>query len=165
LQELCRQRGIPFTVQRRATYEALLSRADHPTADQVYEEVQATLPDVSRMTVYRVLDLLVDMGLVKKVSHPGCAVRFDPDERQHHHLVCLECNKILDFQEGVLDDLKVPRAARRLGFEVSGYYVQFRGLCADCRQKEGSPGRRAARTRGRASRTRHPGARIKRREP
>jgi Fur family peroxide stress response transcriptional regulator len=146
-QELCRQRGIPFTVQRRATYEALLARADHPTADQVFEDVKATLPDVSRMTVYRVLDLLVRIGLVKKACHPGLAVRFDPNERRHHHLVCLECNKMLDFEEAALDDLKVPRAARQVRFEVSGYSVQFTGVCLDCLRKESSPGRRGDRPR------------------
>ena len=132
--ELCRQEGIPFTVQRRATYEVLLARSDHPTAEQVHEEVRAALPDVSRMTVYRVLDLLVRLGLVKKVSHPGTSGRFDANLRQHHHLVCLACNKLIDFEDGALDHLKSPRAARRLGFEIRGYFVQFRGVCADCRR-------------------------------
>lgn len=137
-EQRCRRRGIPFTVQRRTTYEVLLARSDHPSADQVYEEVQAALPDVSRMTVYRVLELLVDFGLAKKVCHPGTAVRFDPNLRPHHHLVCLQCNKLIDFEESALDSLKSPPVARRLGFKVSDHSVQFRGVCAECRRQKAS---------------------------
>lgn len=136
--DLCRQEGIPFTAQRRTTYEVLLAHDDHPTADQVFDEVRAALPDVSRMTVYRVLDLLVSIGLAKKVCHPGTAVRFDPNLRRHHHLVCLRCNKLIDFQENSLNSLEVPRAALRHGFGVNDYSVQFRGICAECRGKETS---------------------------
>jgi Fur family peroxide stress response transcriptional regulator len=136
----CRSSGIPFTVQRRTTYQVLLDRTDHPTADQIYVEVRQELPDVSRMTVYRVLDLLVDLGLVRKVCHPGNAVRFDANLTKHHHLVCLRCDKLIDFEETAFDDLKPPRAARRLGFRVDGYFVQFRGLCAACREEEAGSG-------------------------
>lgn len=127
---------MPFTVQRRRTYEVLLARTDHPTADQVFEDVRGEMPDVSRMTVYRVLDLLVRCGLVKKVSHPGTAARFDPNLKPHHHLVCLRCGKLIDFEERNLDGLEVPRAAQRLGFEVNDHFVQFRGICAECREQE-----------------------------
>ncbi len=131
--ERCRQRGVPFTIQRRVTYEALLGRTDHPTADQVHEDVRDVLPGVSRMTVYRVLELLVDVGLVKRVCHPGVAVRFDPNARPHHHLICLRCSTLIDFEERGLDALRSPRAARRMDFEVRDHTVQFRGICARCR--------------------------------
>jgi len=128
----CRQRGLPFTAQRRAAYEALLARDDHPTAEQVFEAVRATLPDVSRMTVYRTLELLVDLGLVHKVCHPGKVARYDCNLHPHHHLVCVRCNRLVDFEEAAFEGLPSPRAARRLGFEVDDYTVQFRGVCADC---------------------------------
>ena len=136
----CREEGIPFTVQRRRTYEALLARDDHPTADRVHEDVGALLPGVSRMTVYRVLELLVRFGLVKKVCHPGASARYDPNRLPHHHLVCLRCNRLIDFEEGAFDGLRAPAAARRHGFEVKDHFVQFRGVCADCAGKEPPPG-------------------------
>ena len=52
-EQLCRDRGVPLTRQRRATYEALCTRSDHPTADQVYEAVRGRFAGISRMTVYR----------------------------------------------------------------------------------------------------------------
>ena len=61
-----RESGLPVTLQRRAVFEAILERVDHPTADQVYEAVQARLPQISRMTVYRILATLVWLGLISK---------------------------------------------------------------------------------------------------
>ena len=58
-ERLCRERGLSLTVQRRAVLEAVLDRGDHPTADQVYDEVKERLPGLSRTTVYRVLETLV----------------------------------------------------------------------------------------------------------
>ncbi|MBN1826050.1 MAG: transcriptional repressor [Candidatus Eisenbacteria bacterium] len=139
-QERCRREGIPFTVQRQKTYESLLLRNDHPTADRVYEDVRVSLPGMSRMTVYRVLELLVRFGLVKKVCHPGSAARYDPNRQPHHHLVCLRCDKLIDFEESAFDELKAPPEARRLGFEVNDHLVQFRGVCAECARKGASPG-------------------------
>ena len=58
---LCRSKRLPLTVQRRAIFEAVLERDDHPAADQVFEVVKERIPGVSRTTVYRVLDTLVDL--------------------------------------------------------------------------------------------------------
>ena len=59
-EETCRRKGLPLTVQRRVILEAVLQRDDHPTADQIYEAVQERIPQLSRTTVYRVLDALLD---------------------------------------------------------------------------------------------------------
>ena len=128
----CRERGIPFTLQRRITYEAILNRMDHPTADQVYIDVRSGYPDISRMTVYRVLDLLAELGFITKVCHPGSAVRFDSNPKRHHHLVCHTCNQIIDFEDEILDALDQPSFAERLGFEIQDYSVQYQGYCSRC---------------------------------
>ena len=130
--DVCRERGIPFTVQRRITYESILKRLDHPTADQVFNAVHSGYPDISRMTVYRVLDLLVELGFIKRVCHPGNAVRFDPNPRRHHHLVCHSCNEIIDFEDEILDALDSPSYAEKSGFEIRDYSVQFHGYCSRC---------------------------------
>lgn len=95
------------------------------------------MPNVSRMTVYRVLDLLVDLGIIAKVGHPGSAVRFDPNTERHHHLVCLRCNELFDLEAPDLDDLEFPDT-RRLGFRVADYSILFTGVCAACSGKSSS---------------------------
>jgi Fur family peroxide stress response transcriptional regulator len=121
---------VPVTVQRRAILEELARRDDHPTADDMYAAVQERIPGVSRTTVYRVLDTLVDVGAARRVAHPGAAVRYDAKVHRHHHLVCSHCGKVRDLEDASLDALK-PRT--RVGFEVYDYSVHFTGLCAGCR--------------------------------
>ena len=74
----CRRRGLAVTIQRRTVFGELAGRKDHPTADQVYDAVRGRLPGLSRTTVYRVLETLVDAGLARKVHHAGGVARFDP---------------------------------------------------------------------------------------
>ena len=111
----CRQRGIPVTVQRRRILEAILVRTDHPTPDQVYASVKKVLPDVSRTTVYRVLEAFVRVGVARKVCHRGAAARY----------------------EIVLDRLPLP-GSKADGFEATDYSIQFRGICANCAKAAGA---------------------------
>jgi len=146
-----RENGLPVTMQRRAVFEAVLEREDHPSADQVFETVRAQLPEISRMTVYRILGNLVWLGLLTKTCHPGAVARFDPKIHQHHHLVCLDCGGIVDLEEERLNKVAWPDV-RRFGFEIKDYHIHFRGRCGACRQKLAkSGGNRKA-----ASRIRHP---------
>lgn len=134
LERECRQRQLPLTAQRRTVLEVLLQRSDHPTADAVYEVAVERIPGISRRTVYRVLDTLVEWGIIRRVHHPGAAVRFDARTDRHHHLVCLHCHKILDFENADLDQLPLPRGKLH-GFTVSDYSVQLMGVCPDCRAR------------------------------
>lgn len=135
LEAICRARRLPLTNQRRTVLEVLLERTDHPTADQVYEAVQARIPQTSRRTVYRVLDTLVDIGLVRRVHHPGATARFDAKISRHHHLVCVRCNRIVDFDSPTLDNVALPKGKPQ-GFEISDFSVQFMGTCPDCRKEK-----------------------------
>jgi Fur family peroxide stress response transcriptional regulator len=131
---LCRERGLPLTMQRRAVLEVMLGRKDHPTADQICDDLRRRLPTISRMTVYRILNTLVQTGMITKICHPGSAVRFDPKIHQHHHLVCLRCESIVDIESPRLNEVPWPNV-RDLGFEISDYHIHFRGACAKCRRR------------------------------
>jgi Fur family transcriptional regulator, peroxide stress response regulator len=135
LHSICREKGIPLTAQRRTVLEVLLQRSDHPTADQVYEAVQEQIPQISRRTIYRVLDTLVEFELIRRVHHPGAAARFDGMVGRHHHLVCVQCNKIVDLESPALDSITLPKGKPH-GFDVSDFTVQLIGMCSEC-QKEG----------------------------
>ncbi len=142
LEAACRRHGVPLTVQRRVVLEALSRRTDHPTADQLLVDVRTRLPGVSRTTVYRVLETLVRLGLAVKTCTPGSAVRFDPRTERHHHLVCLQCDRVIDLHAPSLDALRLP-PLRTSGFEISDYSVHFRGTCPQCRGRERAGARRS----------------------
>ncbi len=134
-EQRCRERGIPVTWQRRAVYEALCARDDHPTADDLYDELAPQLPGLSRATVYRVLERLVGLGLASRVAHPGAASRFDSETGSHHHLLCSQCGRLIDLEAAL--PIPMPSALPE-AFEIQDASVYFRGTCAACR-KERSP--------------------------
>src|ERR1035438_8315700 len=134
-EQLCRQHGIPLTVQRRIILESIAVREDHPTADQVFEGVSNKLPGLSRTTVYRVLETLVNMGVVHKAQHLGSAARYDPNTERHHHLTCLSCHKVVDMEDEILDQIRILKSASK-EFEITDYSVHFKGYCADCVSKK-----------------------------
>jgi Fur family peroxide stress response transcriptional regulator len=129
-----RESGLPVTTQRRAVFEAILDRTDHPTAEQLYRAVRGQLPQISRMTIHRILGTFVSLGLVAKTCHPGSAARFDPKLRRHHHLVCLDCGRIIDVEDPRLNHIPWPKVNPR-AFQIENYNVHFRGRCARCSQK------------------------------
>jgi len=127
----CRRRGLALTVQRHAVFEELAVRRDHPTADQVYEAVRDRLPGLSRTTVYRVLETLVEAGLARKVQHVDAVVRFDPVTERHHHLVCERCGRLVDLDDAQVQRVALPSVGKT-GFRIKDYSISFVGLCATC---------------------------------
>jgi Fur family peroxide stress response transcriptional regulator len=129
----CQALGLPLTIQRRAILEVLLARDDHPTADAVAAALAERIAGISRATVYRTLETLVENGLLVRVSHHGAATRYDIRTDRHHHMVCDQCGAMTDFDEPRLDALRLPDLARA-GFAVRDYSVEVRGLCRKCRR-------------------------------
>jgi len=132
LESVCRKNGLALTVQRRAVCEALSSRKDHPTADQVYEDIKIRLKGVSRTTVYRVLDTLVSIGVAKRISNPDSTARYDGNMQRHHHLTCTKCGTVYDLHDPALNNLQAS-LDMGTGFEIMDYSITFTGLCAQCR--------------------------------
>jgi Fur family peroxide stress response transcriptional regulator len=130
----CRRRGLAVTIQRRAVFAELSRRRDHPSADQVYEALHRRLPGLSRTTVYRVLETLVEAGFARKVQHADAIARFDPVVERHHHLVCEGCGALVDLDDAAVPALSLPDT-RRSGFRIRDYSVSFTGLCPRCRSR------------------------------
>jgi len=126
-----RSRGLPLTVQRRRLLERFLGAKDHPTAEMIYRDVAPLIPGLSHATVYRTLETLVDLGLARRLPHPGGDVRYDPRLERHHHLLCEACGAVRDYASSRLDALPFPDVSA--AFETLDYTVLFRGRCAACR--------------------------------
>jgi Fur family peroxide stress response transcriptional regulator len=89
---------------------------------------------VSRTTVYRVLETLVQLGVSRKTNHFEATARFDANTDHHHHLICSSCNKITDLEDRSLDQFRLPEI-RRTGFKVTDYSVYFEGFCPECQKR------------------------------
>ena len=145
LEDACRRAGMPLTVQRRMIFAALLERDDHPTVDQIFAQVKDRIPGISRTTVYRALETLANMGLVRRTHHFAASARFDGNMEQHHHLVCTQCGKIIDFQDSSVI-LAMPPETRRNGFTLLDYSVYFEGVCSECKRSLHAAKSRKAKT-------------------
>ena len=132
----CRQPSAE-AIQSRVILEAVLDREDHPTADQLFEDVRGRIPGVSRTTVYRVLETLVQLGVVRRANHSEAMARFDGNTEHHHHLVCLDCHCVTDLDDLKLGQIKLPDTQH--GVEIADYSITSR-VIVECRRKEdGSP--------------------------
>jgi Fur family transcriptional regulator, stress-responsive regulator len=124
-----RDRGWRLTAQRRVIAEVMAGEHVHLAADEVYERARAALPEVSLATVYNTLNELVAMGELLEITHLDGRKRYDPNvEERHHHLVCMDCGRMLDVRA---DDPRLPIDEQH-GFEVLGVDVTFRARCPDC---------------------------------
>jgi len=127
----CKDKGLNVTFQRMAIYKRLLNRLDHPTAEDLYQEVIKEYPMISRATVYKNLETLFEHNLIAKVTHLHDAARYDGKQEHHHHLVCVRCKAIFDIQSERLDNLQLPNEIDPT-FKVYDYRIQFDGLCQKC---------------------------------
>jgi Fur family peroxide stress response transcriptional regulator len=124
--------GLPLTSQRRTLLHVLAGRPDHPTVDQIYAELTLTLPEVSRTTVYRSLEVLTKLNLLKRVEHPGASVRFDPNTEPHHHFLCTACGALSDLPASALSGTgELDCKELSLG-QVEEVSVLVRGRCHGC---------------------------------
>ncbi len=122
--------GKKVTPQRRLIFQALINKANHPKAEDVYEEVKAIFPDISLATVYKALRNLVEMGELLEIRYQWEQSRFDPVVTPHSHLICTGCRSI----ENVSQPLLIPEPANteKGGFNIQKSEIIYWGLCVEC---------------------------------
>lgn len=128
---------LKYSRQRESIKEYLAHTTEHPTADMVYMHIKQIFPNISLGTVYRNLNLLVEQGEIRKISHGTGIDRFDADTHKHYHFSCKECSNIIDI-ELTHDDLDHINALAQQGFEgeIHGHSTFFYGLCPECKKKQ-----------------------------
>jgi Fur family peroxide stress response transcriptional regulator len=141
-----RKRGCRLTPQRRAVIKILIGSQDHPTVEQIYEQVRQDFPMTSLATVYKTVALLKEMGEVREIGFGEGGNRYDGyDPSPHPHLICVECSRIVDLDLPALDELPQSVAelsqsvaelsqsvAREMGYRIIGHRFDFFGVCPQC---------------------------------
>lgn len=130
--------GYRITTARRVILEALVACEGHLTADDLAAQVQANEPGIGRMTVYRTLELLSELNMVRPIYQgTGAAHYVLLHDGHHHHLVCSSCNRVIEFQECALAEVERV-IGERFGFLVEAHLVEFYGRCQTCREAAAS---------------------------
>lgn len=135
---ILREHGYKMTPQRHAVLKVLASSHDHLTPEAIYDRVVVENPEIGRVTVYRTLDLLNRLKLVCRVhANGGRSYMMRRPVEHHHHLICSNCGRVFDFVGCGLENLE-KRLARESKFDIAGHFLEFYGLCSDCRAGEDS---------------------------
>jgi Fur family peroxide stress response transcriptional regulator len=127
-----RKSGHRATPQRILIYEGLWKAGSHPSVLDIHKYANNIDPSISLATVYKSLQLLSDIGLVREMGYRDGSTRYDPDVKFHINLVCNKCGRIEDYDCVSLDEI-VPNLDKNTGFQVLSHNFEVRGLCSSCR--------------------------------
>ncbi|WP_347562509.1 Fur family transcriptional regulator [Clostridium sp. BSD2780061688st1 H5] len=142
---MLKEKGLKVTNQRLLVLQVLAEHGDeHMTAEDIFELVKEDYPEIGLATIYRTVQLLLDMQLVDRIMLDDGCVRYEIgdflDEQEghrhhHHHLICTECGSVSAFRDDLLEDLEA-YIEKKTGFQVTDHELKFYGVCRKCREKE-----------------------------
>ena len=131
LRRTLHERGLRMTPQRQLVLDAVRVLG-HATPEQICTEVQSAAPAVNITTVYRTLDLLERIGVVRHTHLGHGAPTYSEQQHQHVHLVCHACGTVTEIPTQLMSGLAERLRAER-GFELDVAHVALSGMCRDCR--------------------------------
>lgn len=130
IKNVMKSKGLRITPQRFAVYANLLSRCDHPTVEQILNDINQRLPISSKASVYTALNVLRECGLVKEVLLEEGVTRFDANVQPHHHFICEKCRAISDLEKSTFQNILPTLVNSKL--RINTYEVIVKGICENC---------------------------------
>ena len=129
IQEKLKEKGLKVTPQRIAIYNAVANLENHPTVENIVDLIKTDYPNISVGTVYKVLNVLVDIGLLKKVKSEKDVMRYDAILEHHHHLYCVDTDRIEDYEDEQLNVLVKEHFNQKKikNFEIIKFKLQITG--------------------------------------
>jgi len=138
--------GYRLTVPRQIILDVLSKTSKHLSAEDIYHAVHREYPAIGLTTVYRTLELLIQMGLVFKFDFGDRRARYELSEGpksigHHHHLVCTDCGRIVDYTDFIDEEIDLLKKtekglAKKYNFTITNHLIQFYGLCDKCKNKK-----------------------------
>jgi Fur family ferric uptake transcriptional regulator len=126
-----KERQLSLTRQRAEVLRVFLETGRHLSAEELAGALKARGEGIGLTTVYRTLKLMVECGLAEERHFSSDVTLYEPELGHHEHLICLECRRIVEFEDEALEAMK--RAiAQRHGFAMRHHSLQIFGVCADC---------------------------------
>ena len=135
LNEFIRRKGLRRTGQRDTIVKAAFSKDEHFTADELFDRARTLDSETSRATVYRTLSLLVEADLLREIDLGENQTTYDPnflDKPSHNHLLCIDCGRVVEFEDSHLDLLN-DCVTRRLGFKPVRQSIKIEANCEQLR--------------------------------
>ena len=140
-------KGMRRTIQRDAIIRAAFNTTEHYTAEDLLIMARKIERSVSRATVYRTLPLLVECGVLKELDFGKDYKFYDPnyiDHPGHNHLICVDCNRVVEFEDRNIDTLE-DCITKRLGFSPTAKVLRIEATCDELKRKGTCANRRRKR--------------------
>jgi Fur family peroxide stress response transcriptional regulator len=117
-----------------AIVDVVMSSQNHPTAEEIHQQIMVDFPMTSLATVYKTLNVLKELGEVVELRVDGCG-HYETAAAPHAHLVCVRCHTIVDLPAEALSHLS-EKALAETRFQPLRYNVEIYGLCSECQKKD-----------------------------
>lgn len=138
--DMLRKKGLKVTNQRLLVLEIMAERpGEHLTAEDIFELAKCKCPDIGLATIYRTVQVLVDLSVIDKISFDDGFARYElgglesESRHHHHHAICSRCGKVFSFEGDLLDTLE-QTIFDTMGFLVTDHEVKLYGYCEDCQE-------------------------------
>lgn len=122
---------MKYSKQRELVLQTLQQNVVHPTADYIYAVLHKEYPSISLATVYRNLNQLAEMNVIRKIVGLDASTRYDHNTHKHYHFICSKCNKVYDVNYEIAPDL-VANIANQTGLGVESCEITLKGICPEC---------------------------------
>lgn len=134
--------GYRMTAGREAILDVLSQADEHLSAEDIYMKIHPVNPAIGLTSVYRTLDILVNIGMVHKFDFGHRRARYELAEdpkgkRHHHHLVCTGCGRVIDYTDFIDEEVALLKKteeglSKKYNFRIDNHLIQFYGLCDAC---------------------------------
>lgn len=124
-----------YSKQREIILEKIKSVKIHPTAEEIYNMVIKEEPKISRSTVYRNINILVENNEIEKINMPNGPDRYDYLHKLHHHAICEVCSKVFDFYYEFEKEKIAQSVKQQTGVETNVDCITLNGICENCKSK------------------------------
>ncbi|EUC00456.1 Fur family transcriptional regulator [Neorhizobium sp. CSC1952] len=131
LEELCAEKGMRMTDQRRVIARILQDSDDHPDVEELYRRSSKVDPRISISTVYRTVKLFEDEGIIERHDFRDGRSRYETVPEEHHdHMIDLNTGNVIEFRSAEIEALQ-ERIAREHGFRLVGHRLELYGIPLD----------------------------------
>lgn len=136
IEQMCVERGMKMTEQRRVIARVLSEATDHPDVEEVYRRATAVDPRISIATVYRTVRLLEEANILARHDFGDGRARYEEVQEDHHdHLIDVKSGKVIEFHSHEIEDIQ-ERIAREYGFKLVGHRLELYGVPLDAEDAE-----------------------------
>ena len=136
IEQLCVEKGLKMTGQRRVIARVLSEATDHPDVEQVYRRAAAIDPRISIATVYRTVKLFEEAAILARLDFGDGRARYEEAPEEHHdHLIDMKSGTVIEFHNEEIERLQ-REVARRLGYELVGHRLELYGVPLGTRESD-----------------------------